>query len=94
MNWCHLYYLLKDLQRKAARVVASKCALAARVDSFHESPRGEAGEGQFNNELYLRKQCTHMHCTWHILLKECAHKCIWNLTQSLGGCMYNSLVDY
>ncbi|XP_065898925.1 U4/U6 small nuclear ribonucleoprotein Prp31-like [Dysidea avara] len=33
-----------DLQRKAARIVASKCALAARVDSFHESPLGEAGK--------------------------------------------------
>ena len=40
--------LLKDLQRKAARIVASKCALAARVDSFHESPLGEAGKGQLN----------------------------------------------
>ena len=41
-----MYHLLKDLQRKAARIVASKCALAARVDSFHESARGEAGQGQ------------------------------------------------
>ena len=39
---------VKDLQRKAARIVASKCALAARVDSFHESPRGEAGQGQLD----------------------------------------------
>ena len=46
---------LKDLQRKAARIVASKCALAARVDSFHESPRGEAGQGQ------LIIHCYYMH---------------------------------
>ena len=46
-----MYHLLKDLQRKAARIVASKCALAARVDSFHESARGEAGQGQLNKVL-------------------------------------------
>uniref|UniRef100_I3JHF2 U4/U6 small nuclear ribonucleoprotein Prp31 n=2 Tax=Oreochromis TaxID=8139 RepID=I3JHF2_ORENI len=32
-----------DLRRKAARLVASKCTLAARVDSFHESPDGKVG---------------------------------------------------
>lgn len=25
--------------------MAAKCTLAARVDSFHESPEGEAGQG-------------------------------------------------
>ncbi|GIY59477.1 hypothetical protein CEXT_635111 [Caerostris extrusa] len=32
-----------DLRRKAARLVAAKCALAARVDGFHESIDGETG---------------------------------------------------
>lgn len=32
-----------DLRRKAARLVATKCTLAARVDSFHESVDGTAG---------------------------------------------------
>ncbi|GFS93217.1 hypothetical protein NPIL_52561 [Nephila pilipes] len=32
-----------DLKRKAARLVAAKCTLAARVDSFHESTDGEVG---------------------------------------------------
>ncbi|KAH1180848.1 hypothetical protein KIL84_001782 [Mauremys mutica] len=32
-----------DLRRKAARLVAAKCTLAARVDSFHESPEGKVG---------------------------------------------------
>ncbi|XP_065846428.1 U4/U6 small nuclear ribonucleoprotein Prp31-like [Oscarella lobularis] len=32
-----------DLRTKAARLVACKCALAARVDSFHESPGGAMG---------------------------------------------------
>uniref|UniRef100_A0A8C5FUM8 U4/U6 small nuclear ribonucleoprotein Prp31 n=1 Tax=Gadus morhua TaxID=8049 RepID=A0A8C5FUM8_GADMO len=32
-----------DLRRKAARLVASKCTLAARVDSFHESGVGKVG---------------------------------------------------
>ncbi|XP_015417141.1 PREDICTED: U4/U6 small nuclear ribonucleoprotein Prp31 [Myotis davidii] len=30
-----------DLRRKAARLVAAKCTLAARVDSFHESTEGK-----------------------------------------------------
>ena len=52
-----MYHLLKDLQRKAARIVASKCALVARVDSFHESPRGEAGQGQLNKFWLLLCTC-------------------------------------
>ncbi|XP_015679146.1 U4/U6 small nuclear ribonucleoprotein Prp31-like, partial [Protobothrops mucrosquamatus] len=32
-----------DLRRKAARLVSAKCTLAARVDSFHESPEGKVG---------------------------------------------------
>ncbi|KAJ7313991.1 hypothetical protein JRQ81_005851 [Phrynocephalus forsythii] len=32
-----------DLRRKAARLVAAKCTLAARVDSFHESSEGKVG---------------------------------------------------
>lgn len=32
-----------DLRRKAARLVAAKCTLAARVDSFHESSGGKVG---------------------------------------------------
>jgi U4/U6 small nuclear ribonucleoprotein PRP31 len=33
-----------DVRRKVARVVAAKCTLAARVDSFHESPEGDVGQ--------------------------------------------------
>ncbi|XP_048248665.1 U4/U6 small nuclear ribonucleoprotein Prp31-like isoform X2 [Haliotis rufescens] len=33
-----------DLRRKAARLVSSKCTLAARVDSFHESLDGNVGD--------------------------------------------------
>uniref|UniRef100_A0A8C6M2K6 U4/U6 small nuclear ribonucleoprotein Prp31 n=1 Tax=Nothobranchius furzeri TaxID=105023 RepID=A0A8C6M2K6_NOTFU len=32
-----------DLRRKAARLVAAKCTLASRVDSFHESSDGKVG---------------------------------------------------
>lgn len=32
-----------DLRKKAARQVAAKCTIAARVDSFHESPAGKVG---------------------------------------------------
>nr|CAG4640865.1 EOG090X06EY [Eulimnadia texana] len=34
-----------DLRRKAARLVAAKCTLAARVDAFHESSAGIVGQG-------------------------------------------------
>ncbi|CAH3159842.1 unnamed protein product [Pocillopora meandrina] len=47
-----------DLRKKAARVVASKCSLAARVDGFHESTDGSVGqqlrenvEGKFDKWL-------------------------------------------
>ena len=39
-----------DLRRKTARVVGSKCALAARVDSFHEYPDGKMGQ-DFRDEI-------------------------------------------
>jgi len=32
------------LRRKAARIVAAKCSLAARVDNFHESSDGAVGD--------------------------------------------------
>lgn len=38
--------LLQDLRRKAARLVAAKCTLAARVDSFHESTEGKVRGGR------------------------------------------------
>merc|ERR1719507_2322074 len=39
-----------DLRRKVARVVGSKCSLAARVDSFHEQPQGDIGNS-FREEI-------------------------------------------
>ncbi|XP_062890941.1 U4/U6 small nuclear ribonucleoprotein Prp31 [Mobula hypostoma] len=45
----HIYHsdivqsLPQDLRRKAARLVAGKCTLAARVDSFHESTEAKVG---------------------------------------------------
>lgn len=39
-----------DMRRKAARLVAAKCTLAARVDSFHESADGEIGR-QLREEI-------------------------------------------
>lgn len=35
----------EDLRKKAARLLACKCTLAARVDGFHESPDGAVGRG-------------------------------------------------
>lgn len=40
----------QDLRRKAARLVAAKCALAARVDASHQSFNGEIGL-QFKEEI-------------------------------------------
>ncbi|WAQ96549.1 PRP31-like protein, partial [Mya arenaria] len=34
----------QDLRKKASRLVSAKCALAARVDSFHESVDGKIGD--------------------------------------------------
>lgn len=45
-----LYLDLKDLRRKAARLVAAKTTLAARVDANHESVTGEIGL-QFKEEV-------------------------------------------
>jgi hypothetical protein len=42
--------IFKDLRRKVARVLGSKCTLAARVDSFHESGDGQIGQ-QFREEI-------------------------------------------
>ncbi len=39
-----------DLRRKTSRLIASKCALASRVDSFHESLTGNIGE-QYLEEI-------------------------------------------
>lgn len=35
---------IKDLRKKASRLVAAKCTIAARVDSFHESVGGAIGD--------------------------------------------------
>ncbi|XP_022664337.1 U4/U6 small nuclear ribonucleoprotein Prp31-like isoform X2 [Varroa jacobsoni] len=40
----HVQNYPSDLRRKAAKLLAAKCALAARVDAFHESRDGSAGE--------------------------------------------------
>lgn len=60
----HIYFsefiqdMPADLRKKAARVVASKCSLAARVDGFHENTDGSVGqqlrenvEGKFDKWL-------------------------------------------
>ena len=42
---CFLY-ASQDYRKKAAKFLAAKCTLAARVDSCHEYPSGELGESQ------------------------------------------------
>lgn len=41
LYWMHIF--LQDLRRKAARLVSTKCTLAARVDACHESSDGRIG---------------------------------------------------
>jgi U4/U6 small nuclear ribonucleoprotein PRP31 len=41
--------LPQDFRKKGARLVAAKCTLAARVDSFHESVDGSIGRGMFED---------------------------------------------
>ena len=43
--------VVQDVRRKVARVVASKCTLASRVDSFHESPGGDIGESKRQHKI-------------------------------------------
>ncbi|CAF2895999.1 unnamed protein product [Rotaria sp. Silwood2] len=40
--------IIVDLRVKVARLVACKVTLAARIDSFHESPKGEQGRFLLN----------------------------------------------
>lgn len=42
-----------DLRKKASRLVAAKCTLAARVDSIHSSLDGRIGE-QLSQEIKLK----------------------------------------
>ena len=35
---------MKDLKKKAAKLLAAKCALASRVDSCHSSSDGSVGD--------------------------------------------------
>jgi len=54
--YCELVQALPpDLHRKVARVVSNKCALAARVDSCHESPDGRLGES-FRDEIVKKME--------------------------------------
>ena len=38
------FFIFQDLRVRVARLVACKVTLAARVDSFHESQKGEQGK--------------------------------------------------
>ena len=48
-----------------ARVVAAKCTLAARVDSFHESPEGKVGQGIY---LLLNSSTYKVSCDFSFML--------------------------
>ena len=37
---------VQDLRKKAARLMAAKCTLAARIDSFHENSDGTTGKSE------------------------------------------------
>jgi U4/U6 small nuclear ribonucleoprotein PRP31 len=58
-----MLWILQDLRRKIARMVANKCTLAARVDACHESPSGTIGRTLRDeiekklDKLLVRKYC-------------------------------------
>jgi U4/U6 small nuclear ribonucleoprotein PRP31 len=64
-NTGYVYYsptvqdLPPDLRRKAARVLAAKCTLAARVDACHESTDGSVGR-------QLREQVEKKYDKWQV----------------------------
>lgn len=62
----HLHAILfyvQDVRRKVARVVAAKCTLAARVDSFHESSNGKVGRGRLSCMHNTFDKCViHIYC--------------------------------
>ena len=58
-------YAYQDIRKKVARLIACKCTLAARVDSFHECPGGEIGERKL---ISVRKTCMCMFT--HVELRE------------------------
>lgn len=69
-----------DLRAKAARVVAAKATLAARVDSMHGSPNGAQGlrfreEVRAQESIYLHSSfffsLVHFHVWHHLSTKGC-----------------------
>lgn len=49
----------QDARRKVAKIVASKCTLAARVDSSHQNPSGDFGEGKEAPGVSMAVGCEH-----------------------------------
>ena len=47
MNAFYHGTFVQDLRKKAARLVAAKCTLAARIDSFHENSVETSGKSEF-----------------------------------------------
>lgn len=65
-----------DLRRKVARLVGTKCTLAARVDSFHQSTDGHVGL-EYKEELEKKVDkvnsngdCRLLFKTWEFLLQK------------------------
>lgn len=53
MNAFYHGTFVQDLRKKAARLVAAKCTLAARIDSFHENSVETSGKSEF----FVFKHC-------------------------------------
>ena len=68
----------EDLRRKASRLTAAKCALAARVDSFHQCPSGEIGQSKEGVVSHERKDgCPHVICCVCLMQPFCVALSLW-----------------
>lgn len=57
VSYYSYFIFSQDVRRKAARLVAAKSTLAARVDSFHQSANGAIGESEYNFNCIFTQPC-------------------------------------
>lgn len=67
-------FFFQDLRRKAARLIAAKCTLAARVDAAHESADGSFGR-QLKEEIEKKfDKLTVKFYLWYLFDSDSTHK--------------------
>lgn len=56
---------VQDLRKKAARLVAAKCTLAARIDSFQENSVGASGKSELECGMCINTYTLHADLCQH-----------------------------